>query len=335
MQRCLQLARLGKSTVSPNPMVGCVVVHNNKIIGEGWHYKAGQAHAEVNALNAVKNQDLLKESILYVSLEPCSHFGKTPPCANLIVQKRIPHVVVACRDVNSAVNGQGIALLKANDINVTEGVLEKEAEALNKKFFTYHAKKRPFILLKWAQSLDGFLDKSRKPGEKGINWITQPPTRTYVHQLRSQFDAILVGAQTAVNDNPSLTITEVKPKKLLRLIIDPQLRVPSHSKVFKTDDYLVFSQKASQRKNVVTLHGKNFTVNNILSHCYKLGVQSILVEGGAHTLQSFIEAQLWDEALVLIGQNTFGQGLPAPKLAQNPTSKNAIAGDTILNYQRL
>lgn len=335
MQRCLQLAQLGKTTVSPNPMVGCVVVHQNKIIGEGWHYQAGQAHAEVNAINAVKNPALLKESTLYVSLEPCAHFGKTPPCAHLIVEEEIPHVVVACRDAHSKVNGQGIAHLQEHGVAVTEGVLEKEAQALNKKFFTFHGQQRPSILLKWAQSLDGFIDKERLANEQGINWITQPITRTYVHQLRAEYDGILIGAQTALNDNPSLKITEVKAKKITRLLIDPNLRIPETANVFNDDNYLIFSKKASSRKSVITLPGKDFSLENILDYCHKQGLQSILVEGGAHTLQKFIDASLWDEAVVLVGQSTLGKGLPAPILNQMAIEKSSLAGDVILKYQRL
>jgi diaminohydroxyphosphoribosylaminopyrimidine deaminase/5-amino-6-(5-phosphoribosylamino)uracil reductase len=314
-------------------MVGCVIVSNGEIIGEGWHYKAGQAHAEVNAINAVKNEALLKKSTLYVSLEPCSHFGKTPPCANLIISKKIPQVVVACRDAHSKVNGQGIRYLQQHGVKVTEGVLKKEAEILNHKFFTFHVKQRPYILLKWAQSLDGFIDKERSSEEKGINWITQPLTRTYVHQLRAEQDAILIGAQTAINDNPSLTVREVKPKNITRIVIDPNLRVPASAAVFKDEDYLIFSKKSSDRKKVVTLKESDFSLATILKHCYHLGLQSILVEGGAATLQSFIEANLWDEAQVLVGQTTLGKGLKAPLLNKSASKQEHLGKDLILKYK--
>jgi len=334
MQRCLQLALNGKNTVSPNPMVGSVIVHQNKIIGEGWHYRAGEPHAEVNAIKSVKDPALLKESTLYVSLEPCSHQGKTPPCSSLIIEKEIPRVVVACRDVHSAVNGRGIQQLRDHGVEVCEGVLEKEALALNRMFFTFHSQKRPYILLKWAQTLDGFLDRKREAHELGINWITQPNTRSYVHQVRSSFDAILVGAQTVENDNPQLKITEVRNQKLLRLILDPQLRVRKNAEVYNDEHYRIFTTQESALKQAVTLSEEEPFLEQVLSYCYVNGIQSVLVEGGAKTLQNFLDQNLWNEALVLIGDVTFGQGLKAPALALEARHSALLGKDRILNYFR-
>lgn len=313
MLRCLQLARLGAPTVSPNPMVGSVIVHAGNIIGEGWHYQAGQAHAEVNAINRVKNKDLLKESTLYVNLEPCSHFGRTPPCSNLIIEKQIPRVVIGCRDINSAVNGKGIERLKNAGIEVTENILAEEAAFLNRRFFTFHGKKRPFVLLKWAQSSDAYMDISRKAKEKGIFWISSPNTRPYVHAEREKFDAILVGANTVINDNPHLGISEFKSaKKLLRVIIDPEGEIEAKAQVFRDDNYLYFSKYERQVKT--HLLSSEQSLKEILEILYNQGIQSLMVEGGGFTLNTFIKEQLWDEALVITAPKTLNDGLKAPQL---------------------
>ena len=294
-------------------MVGSVIVHNGGIIGEGWHYQAGQAHAEVKAIASVQNQELLKKATLYVNLEPCSHFGKTPPCSNLIIEKQIPKVVIGCGDTNSLVNGRGIDKLKTAGIEVLENILKTECEFLNRKFFTFHAKQRPYILLKWAKSKDGFMDINRQAKQKGVHWISSPETRPFVHRERSQVDGILVGANTVVNDNPQLGISEFSTEKIpWRIIIDPQGKVPSNSQVFRDERYIYFS---FEKRSVKTqLLNPEKTLQLMLTTLFEMNVQSIMVEGGAFTLSQFINENLWDEALVISGPENLVSGLKSPIL---------------------
>lgn len=334
MQRCLELARQGEGQVSPNPMVGAVVVHEGKIIGEGWHRKAGQAHAEVNAIADVGEQEKLSDSTLYVSLEPCVHHGKTPPCVDLILEKKIPRVVIASRDENPTVSGKGVAKLKAEGVSLLEGVLEEEAKELNKRFFTFHRAKRPYILLKWAQTLDGYIDIDRSRGEKGQHWITGPETRRYVHQLRKIYDCILVGQRTVVNDNPSLGLEEVAGEDPLRLILDPNQNISPQARVFRDDHYRYYHYGQSDLKNAVAIDPDKDALKQILEDRYVLGSQSILVEGGAHTINSFIKAGLWDEAIVLVGEQTLGSGLPGPQLHQPADRIEQLGNDRILYYRK-
>lgn len=335
MQRCLQLAKNGSTSTSPNPMVGCVIVHQDQIIGEGWHRKAGEAHAEVRAINSVAETEKLKDSTLYVSLEPCSHHGRTPPCADLIIEKKIPRVVIACRDKNSVVNGRGIERLEKNGVEVIEGVMEQEAIWLNKRFFTFHSKKRSYVVLKWAQTSDGFFDKKRANGEKGINWITQPETRTFVHWERSKCDAILVGSQTVINDNPALTLQEVYGENPIRLILDPNLETPENARVYEDENYRIFTLKKTDRRNAVQLKKNESFLKQVLRHSYVLGNLSMMVEGGARTIQSFIDEDLWDEALVLQGATTFGQGLKAPQIPRPALNYQQLGKDRVLNFLNL
>lgn len=335
MRRCLELARKGDGQVSPNPMVGAVLVHQGKIIGEGWHRKAGEAHAEVNAIQAVKNPEQLADSTLYVSLEPCVHHGKTPPCADLILEKKIPRVVIATRDQNPTVSGKGVAKLKKNGLSLLEGVLEEEAQELNRRFFTFHRAKRPYILLKWAQSLDGFIDIERHKDQKGVFWITAPETRQYVHQLRKIYDCILVGQRTVVNDDPSLGLEEVAGKDPLRLILDPNQNIAPSARVFRDANYRYYHYGKSKLAQSVALDPDKEVLKQILENRYVLGSQSIMVEGGAHTLQSFIEAGLWDEAQVFVGERTLGQGLAAPQLGRRAEQIESLGPDRLLHYRRL
>lgn len=334
MRRCLQLALNGEPTVSPNPMVGSVVVHQDRIIGEGWHYRAGKPHAEVNALEAVRQPELLRESTLYISLEPCSHHGTTPPCTDKIIKMGIPRVVIATRDSNSAVKGKGVKKLQEKGVDVIEGVLEEEAQYLNRKFFSFHQHKRPYVLLKWAQSMDGFMDKSRNEGQVGVQWITRPETRIFVHRQRSHYDAILVGADTVINDNPLLGIEEVAAADPQRIVIDPRLRTPESARVYRDDNYRLYTRKKTDRKQTRALPREKNVLREILRDRYVSGTQSIMVEGGAHTLKTFIDAGLWDEAMVLVGHASFGHGLPAPRLPQPADEVTELANDTILTYYR-
>lgn len=334
MRRCLQLALNGEPTVSPNPMVGSVIVKEGRIIGEGWHYRSGRPHAEVNAIRSVKNTEDLKQSTLYVSLEPCTTHGTTPPCTDLILKMKIPRVVIGCRDRNSAINGKGVRKLQDKGVEVTEGVLKEEAQYLNRKFFSFHEKKRPYILLKWAQSLDGFIDKTRNEGQVGVHWITKQETRIFVHRQRSHYDAILVGAQTVINDNPLLGIEEVAAPDPQRLIIDPKLKTPEDARVYRDDNYRIYSYRKSDRNRVRSLNRNQGLLEGLLRDRYVSGVQSIMVEGGAKTIQSFIDADLWDEAMVLVGHSSFGEGLRAPALARRADEVTELGDDTILTYLR-
>ena len=335
MERCLELARKGKSSVAPNPMVGAVVVYNDKIIGEGYHKKYGESHAEVHAIHSVKDKSLLEKSTLYVNLEPCSHTGKTPPCCELISSYKIPKVVIGCRDTSSKVNGKGITHLNNKGIEVKCGVLEEESIRLNKRFFTFQHKKRPYIILKWAESADGFMDRRRDKNEKGINWISKPNTKLVTHQWRSEEACILVGRKTVEIDNPSLTTREVNGPNPIRLIIDPNLMLKKEYKVFNDDaqTYLFNNLKNLRKDNVALIKvGKENFLSDILSFVYEQKWNSILVEGGASTINQFLEKNLWDEARVIVGKPQFGSGLRSPILKQNTFSIVNFKGDIVKTY---
>lgn len=333
IKRCIDLALKGKGNVAPNPMVGAVIVHKGQIIGEGYHQKYGEAHAEVNAVNSVIDQTVLNESTIYVSLEPCAHFGKTPPCANLIVKHNFKRVVIGCVDTFSEVSGKGIERLKNAGIEVTTGVLEDECRALNKRFFTFHEKKRPYVILKWAQSADGFLDKKRVENETGINWITQPETKKIVHQWRAEESAILVGKNTALTDNPSLTVREVEGKNPIRILLDSNLEVSAEASLFNDEaPLLVFNAlKSEQSAHIEWIKLVAMKPQDILQELYKRSIQSVIIEGGKQVLDAFIEANLWDEARVLVGTPKFEQGILAPKITSKPVSQTTIGRDQ-LNY---
>jgi diaminohydroxyphosphoribosylaminopyrimidine deaminase/5-amino-6-(5-phosphoribosylamino)uracil reductase len=320
MQRCLQLAVMGAGTVAPNPMVGAVLVYNERIIGEGYHQKYGEAHAEVNCINSVAEVDkeLIAKSTLYVSLEPCAHFGKTPPCANLIIKNKIPHVVIGCRDSFAAVDGKGIERLKAAGINITLGVLETDCRELNKRFFTFNEKQRPYIILKWAQSSNGKTGAIDSSNLKISNEFTD----RVVHQWRTEEAAILVGTNTARLDDPSLTSRLWPGKNPLRLVIDLDLKLPDHLKVFDSSaKTIVFNyNKQEARENLVyqQLNKSEDVLKQILSVLYNMQIQSVLVEGGTKLLESFIDGGLWDEARVINNSNlVIDEGLNAPVLRSN------------------
>ncbi len=311
IKRCIELAKNATGKTYPNPLVGCVIVYNDEIIGEGFHEKAGGNHAEINAINSVKNRQLLKKSTIYVSLEPCSHFGKTPPCANKIIEIGFKKVVIGTLDSHEKVNGKGKQIIENTGVEVVTGVLEKECKDLNKRFFTFHQKKRPYIILKWAESADGFLDKNFNPFQIG-----NALTKQFVHQLRSQEHAILVGTQTTLNDNPSLTTREVSGRNPIRILIDFDLKVPVHFNIYnKEAETLVFnSVKDSQEKNVkfIKISRDNF-LDNLMEKLYENQIQSVIVEGGSFTLTQFIKANLWDETIIIKNENLIlEQGTKAP-----------------------
>lgn len=337
MLRCLELAKNGLGTVAPNPMVGSVIVYEGKIIGEGYHQHYGEAHAEVNAINAVKNKAFLPESTLYVNLEPCAHFGKTPPCADLIIKNNIKKVVIGCMDTYSEVAGKGIERLKNAGIEVVVGVLEKESLKLNKRFFTFHNKKRPYIILKWAETKDGFVDIDRTNKQQTENWITSPLSKKLVHKWRSEEAAIMVGTNTALNDNPQLNVREWTGKNPIRIVLDLKLRLPKELHLFdKTIPTLVFNyqqEKLEDNLEYIKLNASKNIENQILEALYKRNIQSVIIEGGATLLQSFIDANLWDEARVFIGNKTFEKGLKAPIIGKLACVEEKISTDLLLIFE--
>ena len=317
MLRAIELARFGMGTVSPNPMVGCVIVHDGLIIGEGYHCEFGMPHAEVNAVNRVKNKSLLKESTLYVTLEPCSHHGKTPPCADLILRYEIPNIVVGTVDPFAEVAGKGIKKLRDGGCNVMEGFCEEKCVELNRRFFTYHQQKRPFVILKWAQTADGFIDIDRSHEHYGQpTWITNELSRIAVHKMRSDESAILVGTNTAKKDNPSLTVRDWSGTAPLRVVLDRAMKLPSVLTLFdQREPTVVYTSKVVSDKpnleyKIISFNGDELRV--ILTDLYKRGVLSLIVEGGQLLLNSFINLGLWDEARMFAGKNIFHAGVKAP-----------------------
>lgn len=337
MHRCIQLARNGLCGAAPNPMVGAVIVCDGKIIGEGYHAKCGEAHAEVNAIRSVKNQELLKRSTIYVSLEPCAHYGKTPPCADLIVEKQLKRVVVGCQDPFAKVDGKGIEKLRQAGIEVTVGVLETECLELIERFVTYHARKRPFITLKWAQSEDGFIDLNRTAGEPVK--LSNDFTSMLVHKRRAEHDAILVGTRTALLDNPSLNVRNWYGKSPLRLVIDRNLTLPSHLKLFDgSQPTILFT--AQRKENLhhveyVTLDFSQSILPQIVEALHARKIQSLLVEGGAMLHQSFIADNLWDEAFVEVAPIALGSGVKSPSLPDEMlVETKKVNGHVIRRYKR-
>jgi len=332
MRRCLELAAKGLGNVAPNPMVGCIIVHNDIIIGEGYHQKHGEAHAEVNAIASVADKNLLKESTVYVSLEPCSHHGKTPPCSNLLIAHKVKRVVVGCLDSNPLVSGKGIEKLRNAGIEVIIGILENESRELNKRFFTYHEKKRPYIILKWAQTKDGFISRI-SPFTREENWITNNESRKLVHTWRAQEQAILVGTNTALLDNPSLTVRLAEGKNPTRILIDKDLKVPVTNAIFNSEaETIVFTEMDQSNKNNISYYKIDFTKNiipQILDGLFHLKITSVIIEGGTHTLQSFIDQNLWDEARVFTAGNYFYVGILAPVILSEKSTSQIISNDLL------
>jgi diaminohydroxyphosphoribosylaminopyrimidine deaminase/5-amino-6-(5-phosphoribosylamino)uracil reductase len=336
MQRAIDLARHGSGRVAPNPMVGAVIVLDYRIIGEGYHQNYGGPHAEVNAIDQVKNKELLKEATIYVTLEPCAHHGKTPPCADLLVRHQLKRVVIGCLDPFSKVNGKGIEILQKAGIQVDTGVLEKECRELNKRFFTFHERQRPYVILKWAQTKDGFLDKTRAENEMGINWITAPETKVLVHKWRSEEQSILVGRKTVQNDDPSLTVRELSGNNPIRVIIDSQLKLSPDLNVFSDDaPTLIFNRVKNEVKgNNEWIKISETNTELILNELFKRNVLSVFVEGGSRTLQYFIFGNVWDEARVIIGDVHFGSGKRAPIISKAPSETFAFGTDQVYIYYR-
>ncbi len=336
MRRCLELAKNGLGTTYPNPLVGSVIVYNNKIIGEGWHKKSGEPHAEVNAVNSVKDKSLLKKSTIYVSLEPCSHFGKTPPCCDLIIENEIPNVVIGTVDPNIKVAGNGIKKLIEAGKNVTVGVLEAECMELNNRFFTFHLKKRPYVILKWAESQDGFIApmKNIRKEQKPV-WITNEFSRQLVHKWRSEEQAILVGTNTVIDDNPKLDVRDWKGNNPIRIILDQNNRIPKGSHIFDNKvKTIIFSNltNANNEENTTfeIIDFEQSLSQQILKALYKHKIQSVIIEGGLQTLQTFINENLWDEARIFIGNSCFENGTKAPIIALKNIKKHSIGNDILI-----
>lgn len=338
IKRCLDLAALGAGKVSPNPMVGSVIVHNSRIIGEGWHQKHGQPHAEVEAINQVFENypdqaiELLKESSIYVSLEPCAHHGKTPPCADLIVKHQIPRAIIACRDPFPRVNGKGIEILKNGGVEVIEGVLEREALHLNRRFFTRVAKQRPYIILKWAETADGYF----APNE-GQKWISGQQAALLVHRWRSEEDAILVGKNTALMDNPKLNTRLWTGKDPKRVVLDRNLELPKDLHLFdQSIETIVLNEKETTvqgKTKYIALENFDFYLaESIAYQLYLFDIQSVIIEGGAKTLDLFIKAGLWDEARVFVSNNSWGEGIKSPDFRFAAQETTSIGNDTLSIY---
>lgn len=333
MKRCLDLALKGSGSVAPNPMVGCVIVNENRIIGEGWHQQYGGPHAEVMAIQSVTETEKLTSSRLYVNLEPCSHFGKTPPCADLILKHHIPEVYIASMDDHSAVAGSGIQRLRDHGVDVTVGVLEQDARRLNKAFFSFHQLQRPYVHLKWARSLDGFLAP-----ENGRQWISNAFSKRLTHKWRHNYDAILIGKRTALLDDPNLNDRFWNGSPIQRVVIDPELTLPGDLQIF-TDGLptLVLNRLRESEDQAVSYlipEGDRFDPPSILDILYKRSIQSVLVEGGAITLSYFLESDHWDEATVYESQSRLGSGLDAPKIEQRPQLTTTLGENQILQYYR-
>ena len=324
IKRCIEIAKNGLGTTAPNPMVGCVIVYNSKIIGEGYTSAYGGNHAEVNAINSVKDKSLLKKSTLYVTLEPCSHFGKTPPCSDLIIKHQIANVVIGTIDTHSKVAGKGIEKLKNVGCNVTVGVLDDECKVHHKRFFTFHNKQRPYIILKWAETKDGFIAPKQKNEQQPV-WITNELSRQLVHKWRAEEQAILVGTQTVIADNPSLTVRDWTGENPIRIVIDRNLKLPK--------DYNVYNSEAE----TIVISKDNIDFNKpiaqqICNVLFQNNINSVIIEGGAKTLQTFIDENIWDEARVFIGSPEFKEGINAPKLNGKLIQEQLIAEDQLKIY---
>jgi len=329
LSRSLALARKGAGHVSPNPMVGAVIVHEEgQVIGEGYHARYGEPHAEVNAINRVQDAELLKASTLYVNLEPCAHHGQTPPCSNRIIEEGIPRVVIGCRDENARVQGAGIRQMEGAGIAVKTGVLEKEARWLNRRFFTYHQEQRPYISLKWAQSADGFLaDESGNSG-----WISNPYSRIYVHKWRHEEDAILAGYGTISQDDPALTARSWQVRHPLRIALDRNLRIPASYQLYGDDVATWFvneQQSGPYGKHHLVKISQMENFHELLQVLYHNRVASLFVEGGAKVLQTLVGQGAWDEARVFTGPVHMKKGKTAPQITGTPAGRHQIGNDEL------
>ena len=331
MKRCINLAKKGIGRTSPNPMVGAIIVHDNQIIGEGYHKKFGENHAEVDAIKNVKNKSLLKNSTLYVNLEPCNHTGKTPPCCDFIIKNRIPNVIIGSTDPNPKVSGRGIQKLKKNNIMVKIGILLNECNELNKRFFCFHENNRPYVTLKWAESQDGFISPNKQKIGK-IFWITSYESRQLSHKWRSEEDSIAVGINTIIKDNPELTTRNWNGKSPLPVIIDPNNKISLTSKVFKKHNKVFHLTKEKGHHHSININFKN-SIPEILNTLHENKINSVLVEGGQKTIQKFIDSNFWDEARYFVGKKIISDGIKGPKIESNKWVKKYISTDILYSLK--
>jgi diaminohydroxyphosphoribosylaminopyrimidine deaminase/5-amino-6-(5-phosphoribosylamino)uracil reductase len=340
MHRCLELASNGLGYVEPNPMVGAVIVHKGEVIGEGYHRHFGQAHAEVHAIRSVKDDKILRSSTLYVNLEPCVHTGKTPPCTDLILEKKIPAVVIGTSDPNSLVAGKGIERLKKHGVKVINGILENDCYILNRRFFTFHKLKRPYVILKWAQTQDGFIDKQRKHGEPiGVNWISNPFSLNLVHKWRTEEQSIMVGTNTIVKDNPMLNVRYWIGRNPVRVIIDRKLRIPKTYNIWDdSQKTLIFNEKKNGKHGQtewIKISLSDYNLNEVFHYLYQKNIVSIMVEGGKELLEYLIRSDLWDEARIFKGDKIFKKGVKAPELISSSMFQCDILNDKLIFYRNL
>ena len=335
MEKCIDLAKKGIQDVSPNPMVGSIIVYNDEIIGQGYHEKYGSNHAEVNAINSVQDKSLLEKSTLYVNLEPCCHHGKTPPCTNLIIEKKIPKVVIGCKDSYSKVSGNGIKKLRNNLIEVIDCVLDKKCKELNRRFFSFHEKKRPYIILKWAKSKDNYIAPINQ--DKPF-WMTCEKSKELVHRWRAQEDSILVGRKTVIADNPLLTVRLNNGKNPVRIIIDKNLTINQNLKIYNNEaNTIILNQEKSliDGKNIFVKIDFNNFLENMLNELYNRNILSVIVEGGAETINSFINRDLFDEIRVFTTTKILKNGIISPNIPKlNLLSKNIIDKDILEIFRR-
>jgi len=336
MKRAIQLAKNGQFSVSPNPMVGAVVVHHEEIIGEGFHQEYGKTHAEVNAINAVKDASRLKEATIYVTLEPCSHHGKTPPCADLIIKNQLKRVVIANPDPSKKVSGKGIERLKKAGIEVDCGILSREGQVLNHRFFSLHQKQRPYIILKWASTADGYMGRNHDDPLSKDSWITCSLSKQRVHLWRAQEMGILIGKQTALSDDPELTVREVDGRNPVRFLIDPELSVPKSAKIFNSAARTIVlnRQTASEEENCSLLKFEKGQMHlRLFEYCLEHGIHSLIVEGGKKTLEHFLASGQWDEIRHFVGTKTFGSGVPSAEFQAQLIESEQIRNDRLSIYK--
>lgn len=336
MQRAIELSQQGLGHVAPNPLVGCVIVYNSQIIAEGYHYQYGGPHAEIVAMNRVKDKQILSKATMYVTLEPCSHYGKTPPCADAIINAGIPQVVIASIDPNPLIAGNGIHKLKKAGVDVLMGIGIDTYRFVNRRFFTFFEKKRPYIILKWAETIDKFIDIERNTHHPEIHWISNSFNRLLVHQWRSQESAILIGDNTVIKDNPQLTNRMWPGKNPIRVILNFNHQLPDNAMVFDgASKTLVFTNKHPFRQypnaETIIIEQEN-VLPVIMQELYKRNIQSVIVEGGFYTLNQFIHLNLWDEARVITGNKYFFKGVPSPELSLKPSETYFVDKDILQIY---
>ena len=331
MQRCLQLAQKGLGKTYPNPLVGCVIILDGKIIGEGWHQKAGEAHAEVNAIHTVKDKTSLSKATLYVNLEPCNHHGKTPPCVDLLIKHQIKRVVVGSVDPNPLVAGKGIHRLRKSGCEVTTHILLEECDSLNKRFFTFHRKKRPYILLKWAESKEGFIAPPKNEQQRNVFWLSDSFSQQRVHQWRSEEQAIMVGINTVKADNPTLNVRKWTGNNPIPVILDPQAKLNESDQLYK----IKRSLHITTSEVAISEIGNLFDSSRLLEYLYQKNIQSVLIEGGAYTLQHFLDNDCWDEIKLLKTNSELKKGIKAPHIDRIPSKVIPLAADELWHFSKV